>query len=139
MPTLIPIPDCAGRWSKVLDKLVGQVVNLVLYAPRKRRTLAQNRYLWAGVYRDVLDGMRRHCFEHGVECPFQDEDDIHIWAKHRFLRAEHVLPGGELLELCPSTTLLDTQQFSAYVERICAWAAEPPRGIYVHTPEDYWR
>ena len=124
--------ESPARWLAALSRLVGQRVRLQLWREKKRRTLAQNKLLWGTVYPVVLAGLREIALDAGEQCPFRDVDALHEALKYRHLSASIVRVAGEEWEIPPSTTRLTTEQFSAYVEAICRWAAA--KGIYVPPP-----
>lgn len=128
-------PTNPTRWLSFLTPSVGQVVRLMLLRPKKRRTDPQNRYLWGGVYQDILHGMREKAQEADLpEPPFRSKEDVHQWGKWKFLRTVRVFPGGEEEEVPGSTRKLSTKEFADYVEALSAWAAQ--RGVYVRKPNE---
>lgn len=131
-PFLVPMNT--ARWLAALKRLVGKPVRVALMRDKKTRNGQQNRYLHGVVYEDILQGMREQARELGCEAPFRSKDDVHEWAKWKFLRTRRVFPGGEEEEMPGSTRRLTTEEFSDYVEAIAAWGAQ--RGIYVRRPNE---
>jgi hypothetical protein len=79
------------------------------------RTAAQNRFYWA---------LLTACSEQLVAGRYSQEI-WHEWAKSRFLGSEMIeLPGGQLKEVEASTTMLNMESFTNYVEQILAYALE---------------
>jgi hypothetical protein len=132
-PRLEPMPDTKARWYAALNRHAGKgPLRVVLSRVSERRSSIQNRLLWY-VYRQVLEGLRELALEAGETSPFRDEDDVHEAMKHLFLGVTvRRFKGGEI-EILPSTTTLDTFQFSRYVNNVVAWAAK--HGVYVEMPE----
>lgn len=77
---------------------------------RARRTNDQNDLLWA-IYTEIAKGTG-----HTAE-------EIHEALKQLLLPAKRIQLGDQVLEL-KSTKRLDTMEFSEYVERVRAWAAQ---------------
>ena len=69
--------------------------------------------------------------ESGLAVPFASVDDLHEWAKWKWLKATIVLPGGEEDVYVRSSAQLSMEAFSEYVSQIMAFAAE--RGIYIRS------
>lgn len=129
-------------WLATLSKLVG-VVKLTLQRPRKRRSQEANAYMWACVYPDLLEGLRKMAFDAGpiiedgvtypARCPFEDVDELHEGMKYLFFGVDVVkLPGGGMIERPKRTKTLDSKQYSLFVDFVKDFAAE--RGIYVRNP-----
>jgi hypothetical protein len=137
-PCLEPMPGTTSRWGAVLARHLDRgAIRLVVSRIAQRRSGRQNRYLWGGVYDDILKGMKKAAGEMGCEAPFASDDDVHEWAKWKFLRVTRVFPGGEEEECARSTTRLTVEEFGDYIEKIAVWGAE--RGIYVHRPEEWYQ
>lgn len=128
-PVLVPLDP--QSWLSALGRIVGDTVIVRIERPKKRRTLAQNAYLWTVVYPDVLSGLRELAVNVGEECPWADEDALHIAMKYMVLGLVVVpVPGTDVvLEQPSTTTTLTTAQFSTYIDTIIRWAGE--RGIPV--------
>jgi hypothetical protein len=132
-PVLKPL-NLAG-WYVALGRQVGKTLRLTGHTPRQRRTREQNAYLWAGVYEALFHGIRMLTEEQGISNPYGSVDDLHEWAKWKFLRIKRVMPSGELEDFPGSSALLSIDEFSVYVEQLCAWGAQ--RGIYVPRADEW--
>lgn len=94
----------------------GEVVVSIDEVTAKKRTLAQNSYMWL-----LVTAMAK---ETG-----QDKEEIHNYLRARFLTvpAMIVTADGEILEereVVRSTTDLSPKEFSDYVDRCALFAAE---------------
>ena len=69
------------------------------------RSLSQN-----SLYHLFLDVIER---ETG-----QNADDVHEWAKRKFLPPREIIINGEKMRICGSTTTLNKIQFSDYLDKI---------------------
>jgi len=83
------------------------------------RSHNQNAYLWAVVYKEIAD----HTGE--------SQDSVHEHCRREYGIIEEVkAPGfgdykeGQLLKRVKSTTAMTTKEFTDYIEKIRAWAAE---------------
>jgi hypothetical protein len=86
------------------------------------RTVSQNALYWG-----LLNLMSEKIHPRGQTF---SPDTFHLWAKSKFLGCvDHVLPSGKTLTIPNSTAALDTQQFSDYLDKVQAFAAE--RGVYL--------
>ncbi len=85
---------------------------IVVEAPRPVRSGQQNRYYH--LYLNVISQ------ETG-----NDADDLHEWAKRKFLPSRFIKVNGEEMRIPGSTTTLTKVEFGEYMERICA-ATEVP-------------
>ena len=81
-----------------------------------RRSVLQNAYYWAVVVKEIQVRFRE--LGHDVE-----DGDVHEYLKCRFHAERIVTDQGELLELPKSTTEMNKDEFSEYIERIREWAA----------------
>ncbi|HKP75326.1 MAG TPA: hypothetical protein VJT67_07260 [Longimicrobiaceae bacterium] len=132
-PRLEPLPGTAARWRVILDRHAGRgPLRVVLSRVNERRSAAQNRLLWK-VYTDVLGALRERAADIGERCPFPDEEALHEAMKFLFIGATVNRFDGREYEIPPTSTTLDTAQFSRFVNAIAAYWAE--RGIYVELPE----
>lgn len=87
-----------------------------------RRSNPANARLWA-LYHVIAEKVRP-----GGES--FSADTWHHYCKSRWLGCDDVkLPNGKILTIPRSTAALDADEFSAYMERVEAWAAE--RGVYL--------
>lgn len=118
---LVIEPEQRTVWGYRLEQLAGKAVYVSVTEQSRARSLSANRYLWGACY-GSLASWSGH-----------DPEYLHEALKARFCPAtERVLPSGEVLEV-RSTALLTQDQFSEYVERVKAFAAEcgvviPDRG-----------
>ena len=103
------------------------------------RTAGANRLLW-GTYRWIMAGLREKysalSMETGkiVQCPFREEDDLHSALKHLAFGRTVVVVDGQEMEIEPTTTLLDREQFGFFYELVCRWAND--HGISIPSPEE---
>lgn len=129
-PYLMPLEP--GRWNAHMARLVGKgTVRVTVSRQKGARSNQQNKYLWAVVYQDYLDGLRALAADLGLECPFRDKDELHSYLKSKYIGQTVREFAGETFALEPSTTHLDIEQFSTYVAAIMAEAAQ--RGIYIRS------
>ncbi len=96
--------------ARFLEKNEGK--QIVVGVPEKKRSLSQNAYLW--VYYGVIEQ------ETG-----NNADDIHEWAKRKFLPPRFITVNGEQMRIPGSTRLLNKADFGDYLDRIAA-ATEIP-------------
>ena len=100
-----------------LEALRAAKIGWVVRIEPANRTNAQNAFYWAllqSISEQVMPGGKSH-----------SRDTWHIYFKTLFLPGRMIeLPTGELIEQEPSTTGLNKEQFSEYVERVTAWAME---------------
>lgn len=100
-----------------LEALRAAKIGLVVRIEPANRTNAQNAFYWAllqSISEQVMPGGKSH-----------SRDTWHIYFKTLFLPGRMIeLPNGELIEQEPSTTGLNKEQFSEYVERVTAWAMD---------------
>lgn len=88
----------------------------------EKRTLPQNR-----LYRLWLNCIS---FESG-----NDVDDLHEYFKMRFLGVHSRIIYGEEISRTVSTTELNTEQFTAYLDKVQKWSSIE-LGIMLPNPED---
>jgi hypothetical protein len=89
----------------------------VIIKRKGKRSLPQNRYYF-GV---VLNEIRLALLERGYR---YDIDQLHEWAKQTFNKEKiEIEATGEQLEIGGSTTEMNKDEFSSYVDRIREWAA----------------
>lgn len=93
---------------------------LVKFELRKKRSLSQNNYYFA-VLPLILKGLHDIGYN-----DIRDTDDVHYLLKVMFLKRPIVNHStGEVIgEISRSTTELNTQEFSEYIERIAQWCSE---------------
>jgi hypothetical protein len=100
-----------------LEALRAAKIGWVVRIEPANRTNAQNAFYWAllqSISEQVMPGGKSH-----------SRDTWHIYFKTLFLPGRMIeLPNGELIEQEPSTTGLNKEQFSEYVERVTAWATD---------------
>ena len=104
-----------------LLKLKGKTVQITIEERKKRRRNPQNSYYHGVVLKYIADF-----------CGYRGEDEIngiHEELKRRFL------PKIGNLGIVKSTSSLNTEEFSAFVENVRMWAAEE-LGIYVPDPNE---
>lgn len=89
---------------------------------RQNRSLVQNNLLWKW-YGIVAQ-------ETG-----NSSEDIHEWAKKRFLPPSFITVNGETVEIRRSTTKLNTKEMHEFMTQVEAWAASE-LGIVLPRPED---
>ena len=90
------------------DRVLVQVTK-----PRKGRTLNQNSYYWFYI--------------HVIAAETGDtEDDLHEFFKRKFLRPRQVKVLGNEIKLPESTTRLNTNDFSEYMDKITALTGITP-------------
>ncbi len=101
--------------ARALEAIQGAELGLMVTIIKPPRTAAQNRFYWA---------LLTACSEQLVGGRYSQEI-WHQWAKSRFLGSEMIeLPNGQLKEVEASTTELNTESFTNYVEQILAYALE---------------
>lgn len=76
------------------------------------RTRSQHNYYW--VYLEVLSRETGH-----------SANELHDWAKKKFLPPKFATVMGEEVELTPSTKALSKLEFGEYLDRICAETGVP--------------
>lgn len=86
---------------------------------RKRRTDAQNRLYWVAVVPELGRFLRN-------QGETYTDEDAHELLKAKFLRETVVNKetGEPIGVVIKSTTKLDTEQFSEYIEKCVAWLAD---------------
>jgi len=104
-----------------LFKSLGDGTYLLRIFIRRKRSLPQNDYYWGVICEMVKEGLRDAGYEN-VRTP----EDAHEVLKYLFLKQQvYNKNTGELLAEIPgSTAVLNTYDFSQYIERIIQWAAE---------------
>lgn len=85
---------------------------------RGKRSLQQNKYYFGIVVYEI----RRRLYELGNEF---DGETVHEFLKQKFNKEKvEIKTTGELLEVGQTTTQMNKDQFSEYIERIRRWASE---------------
>jgi hypothetical protein len=83
-----------------------------------KRSTQQNRYYW-GV---IVDEIRHELLRRGNRF---DAETIHEFLKQKFNSVKVVVETtGELIEMGKSTTEMNKDEFTEYIERIREWAAQ---------------
>ncbi|HEZ0077305.1 TPA: hypothetical protein ACLBDC_000065 [Neisseria meningitidis] len=104
-------------WDKLDGWLEGGDLELSVREWRSKRTVRQNRRLWAAVY----DKLAENAWVDGRRF---DSDTWHEYCKGRFLGYEvYRLSDGSEMKRPISTTTLDTVEMAEYQNNIQAWAA----------------
>lgn len=86
---------------------------------RKGRTLNQNAWLWGCVYPILLDGL----LDAGWE--FTSVEQVHEFFKKQMAQDKVVnYTTGEIVEIPMSTAIMDTQQFSMYIDALRTYARD---------------
>lgn len=90
---------------------------------RKARSTSQNRYYWAVVIKELSDlwGF--------------DKEDVHEILKVKFLKRTTYDLGGEIIEAALSSRVLNTVEFTKYLDSIRQWALEK-FGLYIPQPHE---
>lgn len=122
--------------EEVAQAFEGKAIQLTVERKRKRRSPEQNRYYW-GVVITIL----AHSFKEWNPDLIVTHDDVHEWAKERFLPMitdleifEMETPEGKK-EIRRTTTRLTTAQFMDYILLIQEWAAE--YSLYIPDPNEW--
>ena len=109
--------DAEGRPSKALAERARDAFRLyaggtveITIAPPRRSTTA-NAYYWGVVVREV----QRAMVEAGMMAP---SEAVHDWLKRRHLPIRTVEVMGESITLPASSAILNSTDFSDYIERI---------------------
>lgn len=110
-----------AKFKQHLLPLKGKLVQVTAELPRKHRTDAQSRY-YRGV---VLKVIGDHCGYRGSE----ELESLHQEMRRKFL------PKRGSLNIPVSTTDLNTQEMTEYIETIRQWAASE-LGLYVPSPDE---
>lgn len=118
--------DPDGR-SAFLFGLKGRRVVETIKRERVTRTVEQNRLLWATYGEVVAEGVELVELATGLPV-FQTSEDVHNFAKLALLRKPVMTNRGEV-NLLGSTTTLSTEEFSKYIDLLCAKLAT--LGVYI--------
>jgi hypothetical protein len=100
----------SARFKEVCKENIGKWLRIELEMPL--RSMSQHRYYW--VYMGVLSSETGHT-----------QEELHSWAKKKFLSKKFATVFGEDVELHPSTRSLNKAEFGEYLERICAETGVP--------------
>lgn len=113
--------DDLDYWREALKGFSGKRVRVTLSKETKQRTNPQNSWLWGAVYPAIADWSG-----HSV-------DEIHEAMKQLHGQKTLITLPGHAQELVPrSTRDYTTDEFSEYVERVRAWAAQ--QGLLIPDP-----
>ena len=103
----------AGRFAGYMARLRGKVVEVTVRPERKHRSLNANRYYWGVVVAAA------------AEWSGHEPEEMHeVWKALFLPRVQVLLPTGELVDRPGSTTELDTEQFSDFVNKAIRWLGE---------------
>ena len=94
----------------------------------KKRTDAQNRFLWP-MLREIARVLQERSGEEFTA------DDMHDYFLARFIGMEHRLVLGERIPTLPKTSEMHVKQLSYFIDRIMEWCAD--KDIYPMQPADY--
>lgn len=132
-PRLEPLSGTTATWYAALGRHAGKgPLRVVLARVNERRSAAQNRLLWK-VYEDILGALRELATDVGEQCPFRSAEEIHEAMKHLFIGPSVRRFHDQDYEVPPTSTTLDTGQFSRFINSIAAYWAQ--RKVYVELPE----
>lgn len=98
------------RFKQLCAENEGRWVNIEV--EQSKRSLSQNNYYW--LYLGVIEQ------ETG-----QNANDVHEWAKRRFLPPRFIKVQGQELKIPASTTDLDKATFTAYLDKIASETGVP--------------
>lgn len=130
-------PADPSRWLSMLARILGKAESVEATATfsraKRTRSLAANAYLWAVVYPDILEGLRRVAQDAGERCPFADVEELHEAMKYVLLGVEVLRVGGVTVERPSTTRVMDSTSFSLFVSGVKRLAAER-WSIYVREP-----
>lgn len=111
-----------ATWKEQFD--AGRPLEVLVSEFKKKRSDAQNRLYWLrleGISQQVVVAGRRH-----------PKESYHELFKRKFIGYEELPDGGGIIGL--STTTLDAREFSDYIGKIEAWAAEEHGVIFDDHP-----
>ncbi|MCL2596245.1 MAG: recombination protein NinB [Paludibacter sp.] len=100
----------------------GKSFVIVLKENKKRRTIDQNRLMWLWL----------SCIENETG---QERESLHEFFKSAYLQPEYKFVFGVQTEIPPTTTKLNTAEFTHYLERIQQFASTE-LSIVLPNPED---
>ena len=116
-------PDDPVRWAAALGKLAGRRVLLDVNRETRSHSSNQRRYYFGVVLATV------------AEWSGHEKEELHDYFKRQFLPVPtRVLPTGEVIEGVPSTKELSLEDYSDYVSKVMAWAAN--NGLYIPSPNE---
>lgn len=120
---IVPVREGKMVLSPVQSKLIkqeyerceGGEVRLTMKKDQRDRTLRQNRYYWGAVLATIASDDSE--IGHSPE-------ELHYIFKHMFLPKRFTQMGNAEVLLKPTTTVLNTKEFTEYVDKIVLFAAE---------------
>lgn len=96
----------------------GEPIRLIVTTDEKKRNAEQNRFLWGVVYRDIAE-------QAWVDGRQYDKDTWHEYFARMFGVCEEItLPDGEIVTRRKSTTQMTVGEFSDFLTKIQAYAAD---------------
>lgn len=111
-----------------ISRLAGKRLTIEIKKERLTRTIQQNRLAWGHVYAEaVAEGVELVDLETGLPV-FKTRMDVHGFAKRLLLSAPKETKFGTI-HLLGSTTTLSTDEFTTYIEALCAKLAG--YGVYI--------
>jgi hypothetical protein len=109
---LSPTPAQQAALDSYLRTREGKGVSLKLARPKSTRTIEQNKLYW-GTYLTAIAQHTGHTTE-----------DVHEFVKEVLLPRRFVRIGEKEVEVKKTTTDLSVKEFSEFLERVAAWAAQ---------------
>lgn len=110
-----------------LIQLAGKRISETIVRERVTRSIEQNNLLWHTYGEAVAEGVELIELASGLPV-FRTSEDVHGFAKLNLLRRPVMTNRGEI-NLLGTTTTLSTDEFSNYVEMLCAKLAQ--YGVYI--------
>lgn len=108
-----------GKLQAELAFFEGKEVQIEIRKKKSYRSGFQNRYYWGAVIPSIKYAMESKGFL------IKNKETVHDLLKLKFLKGEILnIATGELIETIGSTTNLSKSDFSDYIEKIKAWAAQ---------------
>jgi hypothetical protein len=93
--------------------------NVRMELVKENRTISQNNFYW--LYLGIIENETGNL-----------ADDIHEYAKRKFLSPRYIKINGEEIKIPASTSELKKHEFAEYLDRICAWS-----GVSIPDPEEH--
>src|ERR1043165_8454177 len=100
-----PNMKAAMTWREWMEG--HESAKVIITEDKPTRSQSQNAYMWA--YFEIVARETGH-----------SADDIHEWAKRKFLPARFIKVNGEEMKIPGSTRDLDKAAFSDYLDKIAA-------------------
>ena len=105
--------------DNLLQSLEDGTYTVTIKKASRRRSNDQNEWLWGVIYPAVLAGLRDQGWE------ITDVEQVHELCKAHFASQDVVNPHtGEVVTLPSSTAKMSVTDFSVYVDKIRAFAAD---------------